>query len=105
MSKGNGDGNIFGGKNPHGLYVPMTEESRRSSVDCRGGPHPDRSRPARPEALPRSGPAAAGPFRLSQQPGSPDPAAVLDLELQGPTQTIVKERMPLPGVQVCRASN
>lgn len=107
--KKNGDGNIFGGKNPFGLYVPLTTDeqevlSRLAEEGVVLIVH-GWARLEKPRFVFGDLRVAVGPFRLSfNSPEAPTPLHYFDLELQRANgQTIVRERMALPpGTQVCR---
>lgn len=100
--------NMFGGKNPHGLYVPMTEDEQEVLerlageglvLIIHGWARLDKPRFSFGDLR-----AAIGPFTLDfTYPPAPVTLHYLDLELQRTNgQTIVRERLPVePPVQVC----
>jgi hypothetical protein len=102
------DKNLFGGKNPHGLYVPMTETEQE--VLCRLAEEGvvliihGWAKLENPPFAFGDLRVAVGPFTLSfNQPAAPTTLHYLDLELQRANgQRIVRERMLLPpNTQVC----
>ena len=101
------DKNMFGGKNPHGLYVPLTEDEQEVLerlageglvLIVHGWARLDKPRFAFGDMR-----AAIGPFRLSfTYPAAPVTLHFLDLELQRTNgQTVVRERLAIPPTQVC----
>lgn len=103
------DKNMFGGKNPHGLYVPMTEVEqevldRLASEGLVLLIHGWGIRLEKPTFAFGDFRVAVGPFRIDfNAPVVPMDLNFLDLELQRTNgQTVVREKLPLePKVQVC----
>ena len=102
------DTNPFGGKNPMGLYVPMSEDeqevlARLASESLVLIVH-GWCQIENPRFIFGDLRVQVGPFRLDfLQPAAPTPVYFFDLELQRWNgQSVFKQRMPLPHpVQVC----
>ena len=101
------DRNMFGGKNPHGLYVPLTEDEQEVLERLAGEGlvlivH-GWARLEKPRFAFGDMRAAIGPFRLSfTYPAAPVTLHFLDLELQRTNgQTVVRECLAIPPTQVC----
>ncbi len=103
------DRNMFGGKNPHGLYVPLTEDEQEVLERLSGEGlvlviHGWDIRLEHPRFSFGDLRAAIGPFRITfNYPATPVTLHYLDLELQRTNgQKIVRERLPVePSMQVC----
>lgn len=109
MSKDNGK-NMFGGGNPHGMYVPLTADeqevlARLAEDDLVLLVHGWGVRLEKPRFIFGDLRVAVGPFSLLfHAPAFPTKVESFDLELQRSNgQTICRETLPLPpgGVEVC----